>query len=144
MNRRASRLWNTATEYTAGRTDGRTDGSLGLRQLIVDGQRYIQLSWHTTNVRHLTDSVNSFCVRHLHVHHCWARDPPRRICALFKTWVELESATVWPLLRCASSKYKTKLFPFMGIHKCCYPAWLVQFKCFMFYCYCCLCIIWTK
>jgi len=24
-------------------------------------------------------------------------------------------------------------FPFMGIHECCYPAWFVQFKCFMFY-----------
>ena len=32
-------------------------------------------------------------------------------------------------------------FPFMGIHKCCYPAWFVQFKCFTFYCYRCYFII---
>ena len=35
-------------------------------------------------------------------------------------------------------------FPFMGIHKSCYPVWFVQFKCFMFYCYRCYCIIWTN
>ena len=32
----------------------------------------------------------------------------------------------------------------MGIHKCCYPAWFVQFKWFTFYCYRCYCLIWTN
>jgi len=31
--------------------------------------------------------------------------------------------------------------PFVDIHKCYYPAWFVQFKYFMFYCYHCYFIV---
>jgi len=40
-------------------------------------------------------------------------------------------------LKCFNDTY---FFPFrlyMGIHKCCYPAWFVQFKCLICYCHHC-------
>jgi len=35
-------------------------------------------------------------------------------------------------------------FPFMGIHKCCYRDWFIQFKYFMFYYHRCYFITWTN
>jgi len=55
----------------------------------------------------------------------------------FKRYIKLVNFSGF--LKCFN--HDVFFFLFMGIHKCCYPAWFVQFKCFMFYCYRCYCII---